>query len=311
MFDTINFKLSKYDAGGVNLLDTIPRYLEGVAYHSYSDGDVITGKLGNLSVSLNEYVIKVGDGSLCKWHLGDNYKAMTRGDVKHAIEHLSDTLHLPMSQADIKRLDVGCNIITRHPVAVYLDHLGDMGRAERLRQPDSLYYQSTGQRLCLYDKNKEQREAHNPIPELYTGRNVLRIEQRYTRRIAKQIRVSEAKAGLLYEENHYTAIIRRWVDSYKAIRKINDVRLNLRAMTGKKQLHRMGLLALISLGGGEANIMAQIKEAQRLGELTKKQAFDLRQAVREAMQTDDSLTIQSEAISELDKKVMEAVRFYR
>ena len=29
------------------------------------------------------------------------------------------------------------------------------------------------------------------------------------------------------------------------------------------------------------------------------------------MQTDDSLTIQSEAISELDKKVMEAVRFYR
>ena len=63
--------------------------------------------------------------------------------------------------------------------------------------------------------------------------------------------------------------------------------------------------------GGEVAMMEQIAEAQKRGDLTAKQAFDLRQAVKDSCKERENLTAQSEAITELDKKIAEAVRFYR
>ena len=54
-----------------------------------------------------------------------------------------------------------------------------------------------------------------------------------------------------------------------------------------------------------------ISEAQNRGELTKKQAYDLRQAVHDANKERAEFVVKSDAIEELDKKVTEAVRFYR
>ena len=58
-------------------------------------------------------------------------------------------------------------------------------------------------------------------------------------------------------------------------------------------------------------MIEQINEAQKRGDLTKKQAYDLRQAVNDACQIKEGLTVPNEAIKELDKKINEAVRFYR
>ena len=63
--------------------------------------------------------------------------------------------------------------------------------------------------------------------------------------------------------------------------------------------------------GGETKILEQIEERQQLGKITRKQAHDLRQAIKEACQIKKSLTIENEAIKELDEKIKEAVRFYR
>ena len=73
----------------------------------------------------------------------------------------------------------------------------------------------------------------------------------------------------------------------------------------------MGLLSLVEQAGGQLEMIAQINEAAKRGELTKKQAYDLRQAVNDACKVREGLTVQNEAIQELDKKVMEAVKFYR
>jgi hypothetical protein len=45
--------------------------------------------------------------------------------------------------------------------------------------------------------------------------------------------------------------------------------------------------------------------------LTRKQAYDLRSAINEASKLQAGLTEPNEAIKELDKKISEAVRFYR
>ena len=73
----------------------------------------------------------------------------------------------------------------------------------------------------------------------------------------------------------------------------------------------MGVLSLIEQAGGQLQMIEQINEAQKRGELSKKQAFDLRKAINDACKINDGLTVPNEAIQELDKKVNEAVKFYR
>lgn len=311
MYDTIYFRLTQGEVQGFDFLAETPCYLEDVAEHTFSDGVVISGNVGNLKVSLNRFQVKVKDGSLCKWYLGSNFQTMGRQDTERAIEQLSDTLHLPMSKAVVTRIDVAQNFCTKHPPEVYFNHLGLLKYATRLQEPNGVYYSQTGGRLAFYDKNREQKTKREPIPELYEGRNVLRYEQRYTKRIARQLNVSEVTGALLYDEAFYIDLLNRWRQNYKNIEKVNDVTFNFERMKTRQMLYKMGVLSLVERAGGQLEFIAQINEAQKRGELTKKQAFDLRATIKDVCQVKEGLTAQSEAIQELDKKVNEAIRFYR
>jgi len=311
MYDSVNFRLLQSKVGEVDFLEETPCFLENVGEHIYNDEVVITGSLNGLKISLNRHQIKVKDGSLCKWFLGDNFQTMGRGDTQRAIEKLSDTLHLDMSKANVTRLDLAQNMIMQHPPEVYINHLGLLKFATRLQEPSGLYYKQTNGRLCFYDKNREQKSNREPIPELYQDRNVLRFEQRYSQRIAAQLKIGEVTGALLYDEAFYIDLLNRWKETYKAIQKINDIQLNFGVMRTKRELQLMGVLSLVEQAGGQTQMITQINEAQKMGTLTKKQAFDLRTAVNEACKVKDGVMIESEAISELDKKVLEAVKFYR
>lgn len=312
MFDSVNFRLTQAEVGGVDFLAETTCYLDDVAEHLFSGGLVaITGKAGGLKISLNRYQVKVCDGSLCKWYLGNNYQTMGRRDTERAIERLSDTLHLPMSKAAVYRLDVAQNFIVKHPPEVYMSHLGMLKYATRLQNDGSVYYQRAGNVLCFYDKNREQKSKREAVPELYDGRNVLRYEQRFLKRLPYLFGVPEVTGAKLYDEAFYMTLLNRWRDSYREIQKINDITLNFQAMKTKQELYKMGLLSLIEQAGGQLEMIEQINEAQKRGDLTKKQAFDLRAAVKDACKVREGLTVPNEAIKELDKKVSEAVRYYR
>lgn len=170
MYDTVNFRLLRSEAGGVDFLAETSCYLENVGEHNYNGELVITGSLKGLKISLNRYQMKIKDGSLCKWHLGNNFQTLGRGDTQRAIENLSDTLHIPMSKATVTRLDIAQNFITRHPPEVYLNHLGILKYATRLQEPNGVYYSKTGGRLCFYDKNREQKNNREPF------QNCMRVE---------------------------------------------------------------------------------------------------------------------------------------
>ena len=313
MYDTVNFRLTQSEAGGMDFLAELPCFLGNTGEHYYNGEAVITGSLKELKISLNKYQMKIKGGSLCKWYLGDNFQTMGRGDTKRAIEKLSDALHLPMNKATVTRLDIAQNFITRHPPEVYLNHLGALKYHKRysMIESGSLYYSRTDRKLCFYDKNREQKSKGKPIPELYEGKNVLRYEQRYTNRIATQLGAPEVTGALLYDEDFYIDVLNRWRDTYKAIQKLNDITLNFQAMKTKQELYKMGVLSLIEQAGGQLQMTGQINEAQKRGELSKKQAYDLRQAVNEACKLKEGLTVPNEAITELDKKIKEAVKFYR
>jgi hypothetical protein len=268
-------------------------------------------------VTVSRQGVNIKDGSLCKYHLGDNFKTMTRSSTQTAIEHLADILHLPIEKATVTRLDIAQNFIVTNPVQVYYSHLGELKHSKRSPVTngaggiEGVYYFKRLGLLLFYNKVKERRDKGQLIPELYQNRNVLRYEQRYRRNLSKSFNVERVTAAMLFDETFYINVIDLWKENYFNIKKINDVSLNFEAMKGKTDLYNMGVLALVEMQGGELNLINQIREAYKSGKLSKKQAYDMRQAVIAACKIKDGITAQNEAIIELDKKVIEAVQFYR
>lgn len=312
MVDTVNFQLNRADMiGGIDLLELIPLYLDSdsIRKHDHKGNYYVTGRLGNYSVTITEYNVSIKDGSLCKYLFGDNMKSMGRAEIQRAIEKLSDSLHIPMDIAKVTRLDVANNIILKHPAEVYFNHLGMLPHYKRLVQPDGLYYKSRDKMLVFYDKIKEQHGK--PIPELCQGHNVLRYEQRYVHRLGMTFKTDIVRASDLYEELFYINLLKKWRADYNAISKINDITANFSYMKTKKQFDLLGRLAYIEQMGGELAMLEQITLAQKRGELTPKQAHDLRQAVKESCKVKEGLTVQSDAINELNKKIAQTICFYR
>ncbi len=307
MYDTVFLKLTKAEAGEVDFLEETACFLDNIGEHLYGDCPVITGNINGLKVIANRYQIKVKDGSLCKFLFGDNFQTMKRSDTQKAIEKLSDTLHLPMDKATVTRMDIAQNLVMDHPASVYFNHLGELRYAARLQEPDGIYYKVYEGRLCFYDKCREQKSKHESIPEIYEGKNVLRYERRYEQKVAKKFKVQEVTGRMLYDESFYMSALKGWETDYQAIKKINDTTLNFQAMKTRQQFYRMGVLSLIERMGGQLEMLNEIKEAQKRGELSYKQAHDLRAAVNNACLQKEGLTVPNGAIQELDRKIAEAV----
>ncbi len=310
MYDNLDFKLNINEVKGVDFLSETPQYFDVTGQHCFNGANVITGNLKGFRISVSERGVNLKDGSLCKYYLGDNFQTLGRGDTKQAIEMLSDTLHLPLHKATVTRIDIAQNYIVKHPTSVYFNHLGNCMFNERLVQPDGLYYKNSSGLLVFYDKVKEQKAKGQIIPELYNNRNTLRYEMRHKVRIKNTFKVERVTAEMLYNETFYRNIIDQWHKAYTDIQKINDVSLNFEAMKTKKDLYLMGLVSLIDQQGGEIAIKQQINEAFKKGSLSRKQKFDLFNAISEAGKATIA-TIQSDVIQELDKKINESVKNYR
>ncbi len=310
MYDNFDMGLKVEEAGGVDLLDAIPGKLDNVKKTTFNDNVVIfTGYLGNLKVSVSKQGVKVKDSSFCKWVLGDNFQTLSRGDTRQAIEKLSDLLHLPMDRATVTRIDVATNLIMKHEKGVYFNHLGNLQYYKRLEQPNGLYYSTANKVLLFYEKVHEQTDKEQPIPEMYQGRDVLRYEQRYKRRLLQCFNLPELRASTLYDPAFYVNLINRWRSEYERIKKLNDIHLDYNMIKTKKDQARQAILFYVKERGGELAVIKEIKEAYKRGELTGKQAHDLKEQVEEACKC-DLLTSRSDVIEELDKKVKEAARFH-
>jgi hypothetical protein len=325
MYDNLDFKMRNTDVPDTDFLSETTCYFDITGEHDFNGEHVISGTLGKVSgnnyfhITATRNGVNIKNGSLCKWYLGNNFQTLGRGDIQRAIEKLSDTLHLPLEKATVSRLDIAQNFIVKNPVQVYYNHLGELKHCRRSPVTDGegdteglYYFQKNGNGLSLfYNKLKEQKNKGQPIPESYQDQNILRYEQRYKSRLSKVFNVERVTAAMLYDEKFYIDVCNRWRDNYKAIEKINDITLNFEAMKGKKDLYTMGLLSLVEIQGGELATITQINEALKSGKITKKMAFDMRQAIKEACKCKEGITVKNEAILELDRKVNEAIKFYR
>lgn len=314
MIDTVNLRLSREVVGliGGGFLKEVSPYLSGdVKERVFNGCPFLVGRLNNLNVIVSDKNVIVSDGSMCKYYLGDNLKVMRRQDIQDCIEMLSDTLHVPLLKASVTRLDWAVNLVMEKPIKEYLDHLGTPARGWRERYSESsLYYHGmNGKTFCFYDKLAEM--GNIPTTQIWQGKNILRIEQRYTKHLAHFLCVDKVTAKDLYEQRFYARYTKEWVNDFLNIPSVNDIKIDITKMKTKKDLKRMGILSLCKECGGQNVLLASIKERQAKGELARKQAFDLKQEINEACKVGDGFTEVSEEMEELQRKVREVARYSR
>lgn len=309
MFDNIDMALYKSHCPDINFLKDIPQYLTKVSNHGFNQfGEYITGYLDNLKISITESKIKIYDSSLCKYYLGDNFKTLTRGDTKRAIEKISNCLHLPFQLANVTRIDIAQNLIMKYDEKLYYPLLGEVQYYTRLEQNNGLYYNNLLRQLLFYGKEYEQKIKRQPIPEMYKDRNVLRFEMRFKKRLGQQLKQPEITAGLLYNQAFYNSLVKRWNDEYFAIQKINSKATIIKPTTSTKDLiDNMALLMLLEIG--QPKLLTTIEEWQKRGITTKKQAKDQRDKIKLLASTPIN-EIGNELIIELDRKIKDASRYW-
>lgn len=303
--DKISLILTKDKAPNTDLLGEIPLFLNNMSEHYFENGISITGRLGNMKVNVNEHRVKIGGASLCKYFLGDNLKEMSRNEIKSAFQKMSDDIHLPIKDAEIKSFEFGKNIITNHQPQTYFRYLGNKPHSNRFEQKNSLYYSQNSTQFVGYDKILEFKKSGGILPALYQNCNLLRLEKRYQKNVANYFKCPAITASMLYDEIFLTNIENDWYNDYQKIHKIKIIKIDFDMINTVNKYKLLGVLELIKLQGGELEAITNLNEAFKKGEITKKQKHDLSQLIKDA--TSNKLyTKQSDEIIELDTKVKES-----
>jgi hypothetical protein len=218
-------------------------------------------------------------------------------------------LHLPIEQARVCRLDVAQNFIMMRPV---IDYLSAFLTARYYKRTDigdkgTVSFCNGLRKLLFYDKTRELEKHKQEIPDSFRGKNILRYECQFMRRIGKQFGRQIVTAENLYDEVFYRKPVKRWNAEYYLIQKVRSERaLNMRGQ--REYLQSLALYGLQNIGGAEI-ALDLIKGARQRGEIGDKMSQRLKKLTiaivqaREATEPPDG-----DFIRELDEKVGEAFR---
>lgn len=255
-------------------------------------GEVTTvGKIKGMQVTIKPNIIYL-DGSIAKYFYGGtNLYPLDRHTTKEALTSLSDALHLPIDEANLSLVEFGYNFLMQYPPKEYLNLLGDMGNRQRYRfNVDSLYYRRRGKtqpdEWKIYNKVADALRKKMEIPTPFVDANLLRAEICLDKKIAKQLRVPEAKAHCLYERDFYQAIKTKFLDYYFSISKLQAISIEFsdEEITPREGLFAILGYALAILDDGQEIINRAISQMKAEGRLKGKNDFArLRQMATKAL----------------------------
>lgn len=304
MYDTIGSWLGSEMIKGSGYLKTIPTLLTNTKYSQRENGTVrITGSLDNLFISVSDFGISI-NGSFNKYYHGNNFCKFTRQEMELCVEKLQDYLHLNLKDAKINRLDIAHNFIMEKEVETYYNFLGNCQYYSRLVQPNSIYYNSGLKTKLFYNKIKEGKFRRLEIPQIWTGKNVLRYELRYKNKIPQQFKRDRICLSDLYNESFYIDIIERWLKEYFLIKKNRILIPKIHDMTNRNAKEQL-LSGLIDMfGQNEVNTLI---ESWKPHFTTPKEA----QRFKKSLEQLKGLTEESPLMKELDEKILRVKEYYR
>lgn len=309
MYDTVNFIIYKDDYPNTDFLDTFPKYLDKIEVKGEGNtGPFVNGMLGTYSVIINRYRMKLHQSSLARYINNNNQDGMSLQLTRKALEMISEQLHINMDKAKVTRIDVGRNIITKYSPETYLPFLGELQGFKRLEAGDGLYYKNTQKELVLYNKIKEQKHKRLDIQTIFKDKNLFRYELRIKNHLERQLNYPRITGDLLYNEEFYINVAKLWRDHYLKITKLSNPTNVIYPTTSTREL--MSNIASIKIRDiGDEALIRMVALWSEQGLLSKKQASDHRKAIRESVKKDMKFS-GNEFIEELDKKIMQSVRYF-
>ena len=247
-------------------------------------------------------------GSLAKLMYGSNVYTLDRHTTGQAIEMLGDGLHVDLGNASVTELEFGQNFIVSRHVGEYLQRLGDMPRMTRSEfGKSSLYYMGKGKEkplvLTFYDKKADALAKGMALPAGYDGVNLLRYEMRLKGRLPYRLGVPAVTASALSERPFYDMMVRRYVDMYFSIKKVN--KLIIEDMTKIKTAGDAFTMLVASLvrDGGKAYVDTFVERLKAEKVFDNRMEYTrLKKKIREVTEKAGDLR-QDEMMKEMDDAV--------
>ncbi len=310
--DTLNMWLSVEKAGPVDLLDTVPRFLDpGTILYRVSDNHKasVVGHIDNYRIIVYESGVNLS-GSLPKNYLGNNVQSLNPNETALSVQSLSDRLHLPLEQAIVRRFDFADTVVVEHPVEQYLGYLGNSRYYDRLEQPQSVLWKNSKRQKTIYDKGAECKRNKFPIPDDYQNRHLLRYELRYVSDLRKQFNIVEVTPKLLYGEDFWRSVVNQWIEEYKGITKIRKMTFCTTPTSPTEFFDQLTIAGIESMGGTTA-VEDMVNQIRSDGGFSRPEhSSRIKRRLEELMQN-PGLTVPSELITELDEKVIAVGKLHR
>ena len=313
MYDTTNGKLPVELINDCGYFKRVPTLLQNCKelYNHETCETSFTGKFGNLNFNVSKSGVAF-NGSICKLYLGNNVETMTRQDTQRAFEYLEEELSLPLRNSKLSRIDFSNNLDVTHLPQTYYTLLGNSKGLKRLIQPASLQYVNGSKTLLFYNKVAECKDKRQVIPEVWTNKNILRYELRYTKRLPKHFNTDSVKVSDLYNEEFYMAMVDRWHNEYEKITKngiiIDDMDLeNLK--TPKDYFYQLALMMIKEKG--LQSTLDGVDQLKAISHFDRPEYYSrLKRDIRNLC-TDEKTSSKSPLILELDKKIRQVKEHYR
>lgn len=310
MYDTIRFNLQSKDVPSIKILDVVSPHLNftqtvsefGVTSHNF--------RLDNLYCKVSNSGLSVNSGSICKYLHGNNLVNFTCEDMKLATEKLSDTLHLPMENANVTKIDFAYNFNVSLPPESYYYHLGDFPYYKRLEQRNNgvegLYYTSDSDKMKLvfYNKIKEYQKNKEVIPKEYEDRNLLRYEMRLLRHVNKRLGYNNSiTLSTLYDEEFYRNLVELYKSNYFKIDKVNSLLPNFMEFSGYSGLKNIAMMDYIDRKGGIVEFFRMIDNQYERQLLSKRDRDEIKRQVKLLCNDNSTPIVPNTVIEELDTLV--------
>ncbi len=302
MIDTIGIELSNAEIGDNVDFMKIKDILGNMAYYySYYGKKCFIKNIDGLKIRIDKNSLKIS-GSLSGWYFGSNVETFTYQTFLDAIKRLEETFQISLEKAVITRLDMAGNFSMTYSPRVYQDNLLSLKKFKRgYMEGDTLYFFSTGQKLCIYDKTKEMRAKYPdyPMKEGY----LLRYEMRLFN-LKKDERLT---IGEFCQKKRYRQYVRLWWDLYKKIvkrpKKAVKPGVNYEYVKTPKDFKEMAASYYIAECGLEKMIRG-VDDARISATLTPMQTLRMKRCYEEsASYTGTGKIDYTSTVTELNKKV--------
>ncbi|WP_029277828.1 hypothetical protein [Pedobacter borealis] len=248
MIDTLKFEIDRRHFDYKELHDLMYNKFEYVCIRKYKHGDSINFKYKNWLFFLTKNKF-VATGSLNKLFHGNNLVPISFKEVKNGLDSLYEVLKFDISDAKIKQIDIGHNLVMNQDVNSYLDLIvAPVGFKPWKLSNETLYLKKNDNvsEIVFYNKFKEAKSKNKTL--MFNNENILRYELKLKKNI-KEI-LGDNSLVSLYNVDTYSKLIKAWYESYVSIPKITQPVSSKIQLASKKSLTDWLIKEGIKANGG-------------------------------------------------------------